>query len=194
MMFSACWLLSTALQISSETSSRLSLLGLFLWALVLFLVMCVLARHAWTALQLKSATRKKQQESNPSTTANFKGWARYTPIIFAAACCGLMGVAVERQPKFEIATEHNVQVLQQISPNTWRMSSAEEGAFLYTGCDDFPNASVIWAGYIADEARWEERGKCKSIRATGLFFHWKRDPKNQNVEEISHERSQWSSR
>lgn len=99
-------------------------------------------------------------------------------------CCGLAGLAVERQPKYEIATEHNIKVLSQVADNKWQMSSDEEGAFLYTGCKDFPNATVIWAGYIADHAKWEERGECKSIRAQGLGFWWKRDKQTQDVERV----------
>ena len=37
--------------------------------------------------------------------------------------------------------------------------------------------------YIADRAKWEERGECKSIRATGLGFYWERD-EHYNAKEI----------
>jgi hypothetical protein len=47
--------------------------------------------------------------------------------------------------------------------------------YLYKGCEDFPNARVIWTGYVARQAVWEERGNCKSIRAVGLGFFWDRD-------------------
>jgi hypothetical protein len=95
-----------------------------------------------------------------------------------------MGLAIVHEPKYDVVEEHNIQVLRQVTDNQWAMSSSEQGPFLYTACNDFPNAKVIWPGYIADHAKWEERGECKSIRAQGLGFWWKRDPKTQDVERI----------
>jgi len=94
-----------------------------------------------------------------------------------------MVYAVTRLPKYEIVTKHNVKVLKLIRPNEWAMSSDEDGLFVYQGCTDFPNDRVIWAGYIADHAKWEEQGNCKSIRRSDLGFWWSRD-ENYNVREI----------
>jgi hypothetical protein len=56
----------------------------------------------------------------------------------------------------------NVKVLRQVAHNKWWMSK-DDGDFLYTGCDDFPNDKVIWPGYVARKVRWQELGNCKSI-------------------------------
>ena len=64
------------------------------------------------------------------------------------------------------------------------MEDDELGQFRYTGCPDFNNEGVIRAGYIANHATWEERGDCKSIRATGLAFIYEKD-EHGNAEEIS---------
>ena len=134
-------------------------------------------------LRLRSPHSLPRPESTNRTTRHGSGWARYWAVVFAAGCYGLLGFAIVREPKYEIVEEHHVKVLSQVSPNSWAMSSDEEGSFLYTGCNDFPNATVIWAGYIADRAKWEERGECKSIRATGLGFYWERD-EHYNAKEI----------
>ena len=108
-------------------------------------------------------------------------------IAFCAATGALLLYTSERL-KFEVVTEHHIEVLRRVGANEWMMHSDEQGDFLYTGCKDFPNDTVIWAGYLADRARWEERGACKSIRRKDLGFWWKRD-KNGNVQEIGNERS-----
>jgi hypothetical protein len=111
-----------------------------------------------------------------------EGVARYAPILFVALCSGLMVYAFTGH-HYETVTEHNIKVLRQIGPNEWMMTDDEEGRFRYRGCDDFPNNSVIWVGYIADHAKWEEQGACKSIRRADLGFWWAVDG-NDDVRRI----------
>jgi hypothetical protein len=98
--------------------------------------------------------------------------------IFALACAVALVSFVCRRPPFPIVNHHHVRVLQHIDVNKWWMADDEDAqGFLYTGCGDFPNESVIWEGYIAREARWQEQGACKSIRRSDLGFWWLRDDK-----------------
>jgi hypothetical protein len=95
-------------------------------------------------------------------------------LAFCAGVGALLFYASEKA-RFDVVTEHHIEVLKRVGQNEWLMHSDEQGDFLYTGCDDFPNDSVIWEGYLANRARWEERGACKSIRRQDLGFWWERD-------------------
>lgn len=107
-----------------------------------------------------------------------KGIGKYAPVWFALFCCGALVMGAMRIPAYPIDEEHNVAVKQQIADNEWSMHSDEEGDFSYRACPDFPNKDVIEVGFIARVAKWEQRGACRSIRATGLGFWWK-DKNNQ---------------
>lgn len=111
------------------------------------------------------------------------GEARWWPIWFAMFCCGIFAFAASRPEPYPRELHHHVQVLTKLGHDMWRMHDDELGTFIYQGCPDFPNESVIWAGYIADHAIWEEQGDCKSIRDTGLAFIWERDEQG-NAKEI----------
>lgn len=87
----------------------------------------------------------------------------------------LIGYAATRLPKYEVVELHNVRVEKQVAENKWVMSDPVDGKFLWTGCRDFPNARVIWAGYEARKVRYEEHGDCKSILRGDLGFWWLRD-------------------
>src|ERR1700722_196292 len=137
-----------------------------------------------------SPSLSKQESSHPITRAG-SGWARYYPIVFAGLCCGLMGLAVAREPKFPTSTEHHVAILRQTATNEWDMQDDEQGDFRYKGCDDFPNDTVIQPGWVADHATWEERGACRSIRATGLGF-WFKSKDGTFMEVINGKRTTWT--
>lgn len=89
------------------------------------------------------------------------------------------------------APEHwyEVRVLKQYDSDDWAMigkpgsPNAGDIEFRYHGCPDFPNATVIWPGYWAREAIWDEHGDCKSILAEGRGFYWYADEHN-NVRRI----------
>lgn len=92
--------------------------------------------------------------------------------------------------RFPIVDHHNIKVVKRVSGSEWWMVDDEDPqGFLYTGCADFPNESVIWEGYVAREARWEEQGTCKSIQRADLGFWWSRDEKdNFNARRIEYGR------
>lgn len=80
----------------------------------------------------------------------------------------------------------NVRVEAKVGVNQWMMRTAtgpNADGVLFTACPDFPNEQVIRPGYKARKIRFEERGKCKSIRAEGLGVWWERDAQG-NVKEI----------
>lgn len=110
--------------------------------------------------------------------------ARWWPIWFSVFADGIFIIAASRPLPHVKELHRHVQVLAKLAPNMWRMRDDEIGTFVYQGCPDFPNDSVIWVGYVADHAIWEEQGNCKSIRDTGLAFVWERDAQG-NVKEIS---------
>jgi hypothetical protein len=94
--------------------------------------------------------------------------------IFVVLCASALLWTAAKKPPFPTVKHHNIRVLKQVDENKWWMADDETPAgFLYTGCRDFPNASVIWEGYIAREARWQEQGACKSIQRSDLGFWWR---------------------
>lgn len=104
-----------------------------------------------------------------------RGIAKWSPVIFVMFWCAAMLFAVARLPKYEIVTEHHVHVIGRLADGDWAMSSDEQGQFAFRGCHDFDVDSVLSqaVGYVADHARWEERGNCKSIRRADLGFWWR---------------------
>jgi hypothetical protein len=107
-------------------------------------------------------------------------------LVFCALVGGMLFYASWKS-RFDVVTEHRIEVLRKVGANRWLMHSEEQGDFLYTGCEDFPNDSVIWEGYLANRARWQERGACKSIRRNDLGFWWQRD-EDGNAKEIDNAR------
>lgn len=101
-----------------------------------------------------------------------------------SGCCLIfiiLGVAAQRS---NVVVEHNVAIYRQLSDGDWVMSSDEEPSLVFRPCPDDKmggvdvNGLLTQAiGYVADEARWEERGTCKSILRADLGF-WFRDKHN----------------
>src|SRR5262249_14814028 len=85
------------------------------------------------------------------------------------------GLTYVGSPSHEI--HHHIYVLKHVDTNKWLMRDDESGQteYLYTGCADFNNEGVIWAGYIADHATWNDYGNCKSISGAEQAFVWLRD-------------------
>lgn len=117
----------------------------------------------WWITKFASRLSKRREEGRTS-------WA---PVWFAVFCVAGLLYGATRIPEPNIVTEHNVKVLAQLNDAEWRMSSDEEPDFVYRTCSDFPAARVIWVGYVADYAKWEERGACKSIQRQDLGFWWR---------------------
>lgn len=97
------------------------------------------------------------------------------PILFVAIVVTPLAYLIARPPRYPISEEHNVAVFRKLADGDWAMRSDESGDFAYRPCTDFSVESMLHqgTGYIAERARWEERGSCKSIRATGLGFFWR---------------------
>jgi len=104
-----------------------------------------------------------------------RGWAVIYALLFIAATLGV-AFAITRPPKYPIETHHNVYVWSQVKgQNAWWISANDLPLSRWDCCPDFPCSRVLWPGYIAATLRYEERGSCKSIRASGLGVFWKRD-------------------
>ena len=104
------------------------------------------------------------------------------PILFAAAMGAVLAYVAVGIRDYPVYEYHNVRVEEQVAPNSWWMRK-DDGRFLYSGCPDFPNERVIWVGYVAHKARWQEFGNCKSILRSDLGFWWDRDTQG-NAKEI----------
>ena len=140
----------------------------------------------WTLLKGRRPQHAKKLMNYVKRLKNFRegGFLSLRQgMAFATFCLAALLLGAKQMDSAPIVTEHNIRVISRVGDHQWYMMSDEEGGFLYAACHDFPNDTVIWAGYIADHAIWKEYGSCKSIRDTGLGFWWKRDS-NRNVERI----------
>lgn len=114
------------------------------------------------------------------TTTKRKGLVRlYTMfwVCFTGSVVVVVSYAFTHPKDFPIEKHHHVYVWSQVkgTTDTWLMSGDGLPLTEWNCCPDFPCGTVIWPGYIAHTAKWEERGKCKSIRGNGLGFFWERD-------------------
>jgi hypothetical protein len=117
------------------------------------------------------------RENRSVRETEHKGWTRLSAItICGVLFLGAYGIA-RQQPKYPIEKHHNVYVWSQVkgAQNSWWVSGNDLPFSRWDCCPDFPCATVIWPGYIADTFKYEERGKCKSIRSSGLGAFWERD-------------------
>lgn len=108
--------------------------------------------------------------------------------VIAFASCVFVAYFVWHHPQFPTYEYHNVKVLKRVGPNSWWIER-EDGPTLWNGCEDFPNSDVIWAGYVMDKFRYEDRGVCKSILRSDLGVWWLRDPATKEAKEIAHVRT-----
>ena len=117
----------------------------------------------------------------PSSTT--KGWARIYTLVFCTVVFGL-AFAVNRPPKYPVEIRRNVYVFNESRhiQNSWGIWTADHGWERFDCCPDFPCSRVVWVGWIADEVVYEERGNCKSIRAQGLGFFWRKNGPARRIE------------
>jgi hypothetical protein len=90
-----------------------------------------------------------------------------------------------RIPESNVVTQHHVKVYEQRKDGQWRMSSDEDKSLMFNPCPEDEQGGVHvnkllekGKGYIADVAKWQERGNCKSILRSDLGF-WFLDEENQ---------------
>jgi hypothetical protein len=105
--------------------------------------------------------------------------------LFLALACTMAVFAFSYQPKYEVVTEHNVAILEQLNDGDFAYKSDEkpEGD-IYRPCEidrkhgiDVTGMLRQAIGYVADKATWQERGTCKSILRPEWQF-WFRDANN----------------
>jgi hypothetical protein len=113
------------------------------------------------------------------------GWIGFTLLLVVA-----VSYAFAHPFGYPIEKHHNVYVWSQVKgqPDEWWISSDENVTNklpfnTWKCCPDFPCSTVIWPGYVAETLKYEERGSCKSIRASGLGIWWKTNEKG-DVKEI----------
>jgi hypothetical protein len=111
------------------------------------------------------------------------GWAFVRVVLLALACAGGV-LAFSFQPKYPVETHHNVYVWSQVkgTQESWWVSGNDLPFSKWKCCPDFNCSAILWPGYIATTLKYEERGVCKSIRASGLGWFWERDERG-NVKE-----------
>lgn len=119
------------------------------------------------------------------TKKKVDGWMLPAPIAITLSliCLGLL-VGAAYSSRSNTVTEHNVAIYRQLDDGDWLMSSDEEQYIVFRPCAadtasgvDVNGLLKLAVGYVADEARWEERGTCKSILRSDLGF-WFRDEHN----------------
>jgi hypothetical protein len=100
-------------------------------------------------------------------------------------CCGALIMGAMRIPESNVVTQHHVKVYEQRKDGQWRMSSDEDKSLMFNPCPEDERGGVHvdkllekGKGYIADVAKWQERGNCKSILRSDLGF-WFLDEENQ---------------
>jgi hypothetical protein len=137
---------------------------------------------AWASWRLR-LSEKYQKLRFPNGPLD-KGRAAFYTLLMIAITFGL-AFAVTRTPKYPIETHHNVYIWSEVKGQreAWWISSDEPEPnrlplMRWNCCPDFPCSTVIWPGIIASTAKWEERGACKSIRASGLGWTWEKEIPN----------------
>lgn len=116
---------------------------------------------------------KKQLEKHiPRVTdQNNRGWAKWMPVWFCLIF-GLGSIWILHYKRYPVEEHQDVQIVQQVSPNEWMLQGRDLPYMRWKCCPDFNCASVVEPGYIAALVRYEDRGTCKSIYATGLGFFY----------------------
>jgi len=130
-----------------------------------------------SGLRVRKLWLRKENAEPPKTEGTInRGRAFIYTMLVLALTFGL-AFAVTRPTKYPIETHHNVYVWSQVKGNdhSWWVSGDDLPLSKWTCCPDFNCTPNVWSGYIAATARYEERGDCKSIRASGLGWFWKRD-------------------
>jgi hypothetical protein len=96
-----------------------------------------------------------------------------------AICAPLLvyGLTHTPKPQYPVEIHHNVYIWSRVNgePQQWWVSSDEDARnaipfSMWNCCPDFDCSTVMWAGYVDETAKWEDRGTCKSIYASGLGF------------------------
>jgi hypothetical protein len=100
-----------------------------------------------------------------------RGWAKWIPVWFCLIF-GIGTVLFLHYRQYPVEKHYDVRIIQQVAPNEWMLQGDDLPYMRWKCCPDFNCASVIAPGYIAAIVRYEDRGTCKSIYATGLGFFY----------------------
>lgn len=121
-----------------------------------------------------------------------KGHSKYAPIWFALFCGIVLSYGAVKLSRENIVTAHHVAVLRQLDNGDWAMRSDEDASLVFRPCSDDVTRGVDvnglltqGIGYIADYARWDERGTCKSILRSDLGFWFKDAATNYEYRRIN---------
>lgn len=123
-----------------------------------------------------------------------RGLARWAPLWFVAFICAGLVYGLTRLPKDTVVTENHVAIIGQLNNGDFAFVSDEEphgGTFRPCPDDERSGVDVSGiltkgVGYIADYAKWEERGNCKSILRSDLGFWFKDKRNNFTYERVAH--------
>lgn len=128
---------------------------------------------------------KKWDEWRSEWTRRIRGMAQSmaTVWLFALACLGVLVIGAWRN-RPSVVIQHNVAIYRQLDNGDWVMRSDEDPSLVWRTCPEDSQGGVDVngllqqaVGYVADYAKWEERGTCKSILRSDLGF-WFRDEHN----------------
>lgn len=115
-----------------------------------------------------------------------KGTSKYAPIWFTLFCCTGLIYGGWRMSKDSIVTEHDVAILRELDNGDFAFVSREQPrGDTFRPCPedikagiDVPGMLHQAVGYVAETARWSERGTCKSLLQPDWEFWFKDEANN----------------
>lgn len=149
-------------------------IALLLWYVVMKIKEKVQKTKIMRAIEQQRAKELVEHLRSVIPDFNSKGWVKFAPIIFCLFF-GFIVFGFTHQHQYPIEVHHQVYVWSKVkgTNDAWWVSSEDGLPYSrWNCCPDFDCKSVIWPGYIAATAKYEERGTCKSIRADGLGWFW----------------------
>jgi len=137
---------------------------------------CALAWTIWKGKRVICAERcAKLLDNLRRLRETTKGVVSLNFVVAIILCLAASSVLVYAMVHFRLPEEihHKVRIERRISADQWWLVDQENPqGFMYAACHDFPNEEWIKAGYFAREARWQVKGGCNSIKASGMGFFY----------------------
>jgi hypothetical protein len=163
-------------------------LPVFLGSCFVLLGVWKISKRKWTSYWDERRARRMREMAERLRSRIPHGLVRlYTMfwIVFTVGIVVVVAYGFAHPRDFPIEKHHHVYVWSQVkgTTDTWWISSDEREPYRlpmmrWKCCPDFPCATVMpepGSITIASTAKWEERGTCKSIRASGLEFVWEKE-------------------